>query len=65
MVLTADGLLDKGFFQYFSINDDGITIIAHGYLWSDTEVAELDAKFVDHELFEVGIETRTAISGNF
>lgn len=63
VVLTADWLLDKRFFQDFAVNDDSITILAHGYLWGDTKVTELDAEFVHDELLEFGIETGTAISG--
>lgn len=64
VVLTADWFLHKRFFQEFPVNDDGITILAHGYLWSDTEIAKLDAEFVHHELLELGIEAGTAVSRN-
>ena len=64
MVLAADWFLDKRFFQDLSINDDGIAILADGYFWGDTKVAELDAEFVEHEVLEVGIDTWTCISGN-
>lgn len=63
VVFTADWLLDKRLFQYFAVNDDGIAILARGYLGGDTEVAKLDAEFVGHELLEIGVDTGTAVSG--
>lgn len=65
MVLTADGFLDKGFFQDVAVDNDGISIFAHSNLWRETKIGKVEAEFIDHELFKLWIETRTTVSGYF
>ena len=64
MILATDWFLDKRFFQNLAINDDGIAILADGYLWGDAEAAKLDAEFVEHEVLEVGVDAWACISGD-
>lgn len=65
VIFTADWFFDKGLFHYFTIDDDGISILAHGYLWGDAEIAEVNAEFIEHELLELWIDTWTCVSGDF
>lgn len=64
VVLPTDWFFDKRFFHYLAIDDDGISVLSHGYLWGDAEVAELNAEFVEHELLKVLIDPGASVTGD-